>query len=191
MKQEIERKFIVDINKLPDVSMMMFQDITQGYADLKGSECPSKLSTGCRADTIIRLRQILYITYKSLVIGEEYTWAIKTKRPFSSIARNEAETTIWKNQFHEMWPAFSKYVIRKWRYEIPSIDGIHTVEFDVYKNVHKGLFTAEVEFKSEEDALQYQPEDWFLIEVTNDNTMTNASLAIDGIPSHIKQYLIK
>lgn len=183
MKQEIERKFLVDVNKLPDISKKPFRDITQGYADLIASACSS------RPDTVIRVRQTLFTTKDKTVIGEEYSLAIKTKRGNSSISRNEAETILWKPQFHDMWQIFERYNVHKHRYEIPCSDGVHTVEYDIYKNELSGLFVAEVEFKSEDDALAYEPEGWFLIEITSESDMTNANLAFSGVPLRFKKHL--
>ena len=172
---------------------MCFRDIVQGYADLScrgNSSVIDKINDiTLRPGTIVRVRQTLFTTNKFEVIGEEYSLAIKTKRTDSSISRNEAETVLWKQQFHTLWQIFQKYNVHKHRYDIPCADGIHTVEYDIYKNDLSGLYVAEVEFKSEEDAISYEPESWFSTEVTNDSSMTNANLAFMGCQN--EEYLKK
>jgi CYTH domain-containing protein len=83
---EIERKFLVrDILKIPNVSKYNYQNITQGYL------------IGFNDNTTIRLRQILFMTYDSNLIGEQYYLTIKGN---VSKIRTERDVALWRNQYH-------------------------------------------------------------------------------------------
>jgi len=51
------------------------------------------------------------------------------------------------------------------------------VELDVFAEPFKPLVIAEVEFESEEAAGAYEPEEWFLEDVTKDARYHNSNLS--------------
>ena len=161
---EIERKFLVDVYKLPDISKYPYMNISQGYMNLESN------------GKLFRLRQILYMSSENNLVGEEYFMAIKGS---GLNIRTERECVLWKPQFYTLWPECEKYIVHKFRYKLPSQDGKHIVEYDIYKNGLSGLYIAEVEFNSKEDCDAYIPEDWFYKEVTFDSRYANVNLAIN------------
>lgn len=168
MHKEIERRFIVDKSKAPNIDKMQYLDITQGYIKVPQD-----------SEYITRLRQTLYTDYEHVPMGEAYSLTIKGK---GSLERDQFETIIWKMQFSKLWPAFMNFNIHKYRYHIPTSNKKYTVEYDIYKNELNGLYLAEVEFKTIHEAEEYIPEDWFSSEVTNNPDFSNYNLAIIGVP---------
>ncbi len=71
----------------------------------------------------------------------------------------------------------------KTRYLIPEKDGL-TIELDVFDAPYEGLYLAEVEFSSEEQALSYNPPVWFGEDVTNSGKYHNS-------PSESGKFIIK
>lgn len=153
--KEIERKWLVDEKNLPDLSKMPYIDIIQGYINSH-----DKLT--------FRLRQSLYMTHEKNMIGEEYTMTIKG---FGTKEREERESIIWKPQFTTFWPFYEEHTIHKHRYEY------NNIQIDIFKNDFDGLFMLEIEFDTLEECDSYEPEDWFGLEVTEDNNYKNFYLA--------------
>jgi adenylate cyclase len=89
--------------------------------------------------------------------------------------RLEEEISITKAQFRALWPLTQRARIAKRRYQIPW-NGC-TIELDVYKGPHRGLITAEVEFKTERQSSRFSPPAWFGREVTRSGHFSNARLA--------------
>ena len=75
-------------------------------------------------------------------------------------------------------------MIRKFRYTIPH--GAYTVELDIFQGELEGLCYAEVEFSSEEEALSFQPLDWFSEELTGEKGYSNAELSFAKELSNLK-----
>ncbi len=65
--------------------------------------------------------------------------------------------------------------VTKTRYRIPLPP--YTVELDVFEGAHAGLWMAEVEFPSLEEAENFTPPAWFGEEVTYDKRYRNTYLA--------------
>jgi CYTH domain-containing protein len=146
---EIERKFLV--RKLPDgLTSYPHTDIAQGYL--------VSMDDGLQ----VRLRKR----------GDKYTLAFK--RGAGSV-REEREIQLTAEQFDALWPATEGKRLVKTRYEIPF--GDHVVEIDVYHGRHEGLVVAEVEFKEEETARNFQAPDWLGDDVTGDPRYSNQLLA--------------
>ena len=165
--REIERKFIVFEENLPDLSKSGYMDITQGYIYEMGSKY------------VFRLRQILYTSKNGFVLSDEYYQTIKGSR-FKE--REEYETYIWKNTFSTFWPLCKNRSVHKFRYEIPIKNSNRSAFLDIYKNELKGLFTVEVEFGSIEECDSFIPPSWFGEEVTENINYTNVNLALWGLP---------
>ena len=73
-------------------------------------------------------------------------------------------------------PKADGILISKTRYLIPEKDGL-TIELDVFDAPYEGLYLAEVEFSSEEQALSYTPPVWFGEDVTNSGKYHNSHLS--------------
>ena len=170
--KEIERKFLIDPNKIPfDLDKMPYRDITQGYV------------TSIDRDLTFRLRHVLYRDKYSEPLGEDWFQTIKGK---GSKVRDEYEFRLLREQFKKMWKLYEKLCLHKWRYDPPCEEG--TMHLDQYKSELKGLWTVEVEFDSIEECDAYTPPNWFGEEVTEDMRYTNLSLTINGIPEGTKIY---
>ena len=75
-------------------------------------------------------------------------------------------------------------MIRKFRYAI--LHGAYTVELDIFQGELEGLCYAEVEFSSEEEALSFQPLEWFSEELTGERGYSNAELSFAKELSNLK-----
>lgn len=144
---EIERKYL--LNALPEnLESYKSHKIEQGY-----------LCT----EPVVRIRRqddTYILTYKSkgLMVREEYN------------------LPLTKEAYEQLRPKIDGILISKTRYLIP-LDEIHTVELDVFEGVYKGLYLAEVEFQSEEDANTFLPPDWFGEDVTLSTRYHNSTMS--------------
>ena len=153
MPQEIEKKFLV--NKIPVIDeSIKSHNILQGYVFISES-------------MELRLRD------KS----KQYFQTIKTGK---DLIRGEYEIEISASQFELLWPLTENKRIEKIRYEIHHSGFL--IELDIYEGGLEGLITAEVEFSSENESLNFIPPDWFGPEITSDKRYKNQSLAVHGIP---------
>jgi adenylate cyclase len=90
-----------------------------------------------------------------------------------NIARDEYEYEIPLQDGLEMLGK-CKYSMEKIRNTISPLGHPFTVDIDTYPN---GIIVAEVEFKNEIDAQEFQPFDWFGKEITGDKTYSNITFA--------------
>lgn len=146
---EIERKFLIQIQRLPEnLQDFPFHQIEQGY-----------LCT----EPVVRIRRQddeYYLTYKSKGL----------------LSREEYNLLLTKEAYLHLKPKADGLVISKTRYLIPEKDGL-TIELDVFHNEYKGLLLAEVEFPSEEAANAYVPPEWFGEDVTLSSKYHNSTLS--------------
>lgn len=150
---EIERKFLVKNIPFQLDGYKNFS-IRQGYlTDLSNSSS-------------VRVRQK----------GKFYFLTVKSP---GKLARLETEIELSVDQFEQLWPLTDGKRIEKIRYEIPYNNFI--IELDIYSGKLMGLVTAEVEFKSETEAKNFIPVDWFWKEVTDDLRYSNQSLSVNGM----------
>ncbi|MDR2649404.1 MAG: CYTH domain-containing protein [Clostridiales bacterium] len=148
---EIERKFL--LNSFPhDINQYESVEIEQSYISV---------------DPVIRLRRR----------NNEYILTIKQT---GLLAREEAEFVITKEQYERLWDKVETNVIRKTRVLIPLQDGL-IAEADIYRGVLQGLLTIEVEFDSVQQAMTFNPPEWFGNEVTDNPKYSNSALAINGL----------
>ncbi|PKL37145.1 adenylate cyclase [Candidatus Peregrinibacteria bacterium HGW-Peregrinibacteria-1] len=153
--QEIERKYLV--TALPkNLKQYPHKDIVQGYLAITED------------GTEVRLRQK----------GQKYYQTVKSG---GGKTRFEAEIEISEEQFKALWDATRGKRVEKTRYEIPH--GTGAIELDVYHGDHEGLFSAEMEFASEEDSNKFVAPEWLGEEVTDDKRYKNQNLALHGIPT--------
>jgi CYTH domain-containing protein/CHAD domain-containing protein len=97
--------------------------------------------------------------------------------------RTELEFEINAEQFAAAWKHTRGRCIHKARHRVGF--GEHTVELDVFHGDLQGLVLAEVEFDDDESMAAFEPPDWFGAEVTDDESYTNAALAVhapSGLP---------
>lgn len=150
---EIERKFRV--TELPqDLDQYKKKVIKQGYL--------------CKSPVVrIRKSNDRYIlTYKNKKgISQEY-----------AIQSNEIEVDLTQEAFEHLLTKVDNNVIEKVRYLIP-YDENHTIELDVFEGKLKGLYFAEVEFESEEDAKNFVKPEWFGEDVSFDKQYRNSFLS--------------
>lgn len=155
---EIERKFLVkDAPK--NVESYPSEEISQGYLALTDD------------GTEVRLRKK----------GKVYYLTVKSGK---GMKRYELETELDKKQFEILWPKTEGKRVEKRRFNITADDVI--IEFDIYWGTLKGLKTAEVEFKTQDEADAFTPPSWFDREITLDERYKNKSLALHGLPSKYK-----
>ncbi len=150
---EIERKFLIQKENLPDLSAYSFHQIEQGY-----------LCT----EPVVRIRRQddeYYLTYKSKGL----------------LAREEYNLPLTKDAYEHLCPKADGIVISKTRYLIPEKNDL-TIELDVFHGVYEGLLLAEVEFSSEEAAQNYIPPAWFGEEVTYSTRYHNSNMSKGVIP---------
>lgn len=145
--QEIERKFL--ISSLPEnLADFDHHRIEQAY-----------LCT----DPVVRIRrqdQEYYLTYKGkgLMVREEYNLPLN------------------KEAYEHLKKKADGNIISKTRYLIPLSGGL-TAELDVFDEPFTPLILAEVEFPSEEAALQFQMPSWFCEDVTQDTRYHNSTMS--------------
>ena len=146
---EIERKFLIPQENLPqNLVSYPSKKIQQGY-----------LCT----DPVVRIRRSndsYYLTYKSKGL----------------MTREEYNLPLTKESYEHMRPKADGILISKTRYLIPEKDRL-TIELDVFDAPYEGLYLAEVEFSSEEQALSYNPPVWFGEDVTNSGKYHNSRLS--------------
>lgn len=154
-KQEIERKFLIDLTALPfELDAKRATQITQGY-----------LATSASPAREVRLRNR----------DGHYTLTVKTG---SGEVRGEGEVSLSEEQFRALWPFTEEQRVEKTRYAITL--GASTAEIDVYCGRHAGLAVVEVEFSDETAAGTFVAPDWFGEEVTGNTAYGNQQLALTG-----------
>ncbi len=143
---EIERKFLIDTDKLPPLTNSY--TIKQGY-----------IQTVDHTTVRVRIRnQDAFLTIKGKSVGA---------------SRLEFEYPIPLQDANDMLEALCQSsVIEKMRYLVEH-EG-HTWEVDVFERSNKGLVVAEVELDSEEEAFTLPS--WVSKEVTNDIRYFNSNL---------------
>lgn len=147
MGKEIERKFLIDVDKWNYQGSIT--KIKQGYlSDDKHKVIRIRLEK--------TFKDIAYITIKSTVTG---------------ISRDEFEYEIPYNDGKELIKLCDK-VIEKTRYKYHLNNDIW--EIDVFYGENEGLVIAEIELDSE-DSVVYLP-DWVIKEVTGDHKYYNSNL---------------
>lgn len=154
MNTEIERKFIV--KEIPPYTD--FSDIEQGY-----------LCLGTKEEARIRK-----ITHKGII------QCSLTVKKGSGMTRGEWETPIDNNTYNSLWSATEGRRLYKKRVHIVQ-DGV-PIDVDIYKGSLFGLIVAEIEFQSEEKALEFNPLSWMGLDITDNDRYKNRELATLGIP---------
>lgn len=148
MKQEIERKYLVDGSTWRD-NVVGRRWIRQGYISTRG-------------DSTVRVRQ--YKTHGELAV----------KGPTEGASRLEYEYNIGKQDARELIESFCQNrTVEKWRHRIRYGDDLWVV--DTFTGRNEGLTLAEIELEDEQQ--DFELPDWCGREVTGDRRFRNAYLA--------------
>nr|WP_211211944.1 CYTH domain-containing protein [Flexithrix dorotheae] len=108
--------------------------------------------------------------------GEDYYLTVKSQ---GHVSRIEHELKLDKTEFENLVKISATHPIEKRRYLIPIHNDL-TAELDVFHSEpYKNLKMVEVEFKSEEEAKEFYPPEWFGSEVSFDPQYKNAVMALD------------
>ena len=162
---EIEKKWLVDINKIPyDLSKADITKIEQTYICFSPE---------------IRVRR--------LNNGQSYTFAVKTGITADGMTRNELEEEITKEEYESMVKKQEGNTINKTRYQIYDEGYIYAI--DIFSGDLAGLAYLEVEFENQEDANKFETPDWVKRDVTADLNYKNGYLARFGIPDTFEEYM--
>lgn len=105
--------------------------------------------------------------------GEDYVLTYKSK---GLMVREEYNLPLTKESYEHLLEKADGTVITKTRYRIPEKNGL-TIELDVFHGRYGGLFLAEVEFATEEEANSYCPPEWFGEDVTMSSAYHNSTLS--------------
>lgn len=161
---EIERKWLVDRNKIPynlEKEADKFE-ITQTYLNYSPE---------------IRVRNIS---------NKQYIMAIKTGlTEEKGLTRDERQYKLTKEEYEQLLTKQEGDTIYKTRYQL-KVDS-YTYSFDYFHEQLDGLTYLEIEFPTEEEANDFQAPDWLGKDVTNDKNYKNQSLAKNGIPDSFEE----
>ncbi len=153
MNAEIERKFLIDISRLPfHLEDFPFKEIEQCYLlwNDMGEEA--------------RIRKI----------DNQYKFTFKKGE---GVARKEAEIDITATQYELLRPVTEGRRLKKRRYYIKEEE--YLIEMDVYYGKASGLVVAEIEFKSSDDFYKFKPPAWFGKEISRVDAYRNRNLAVE------------
>ncbi|MFO0631115.1 MAG: CYTH domain-containing protein [Polyangiales bacterium] len=150
MPQEIERKFLVAVERVPDEALRDGARFTQGY-----------LST----------RPVVRVRVAESPGREPEAW-LTIKGP-GGVARAEYEYPIPAAHAAEMVP-LCVAVLHKTRYHVRV--GAHTWDLDRYHGSLDGFWLAEVELRDVDEPFERPP--WITDEVSHDPRYTNVALAL-------------
>lgn len=154
MGLEIERKWLVDLEKIPT----NFIDESKSVKIRQGYVFSNENSSLRVRESDLGWRQNYYVTIK---VG-------------SGLVRTEIENIIDKGTFEALWEQTIGSRIEKIRFVNKDI------ELDFFEGDCKGLIVVEIEFLNQSAALAFNAPDWFGKEVTCDGEYTNAELSKKG-----------
>lgn len=155
-KKEIERKWLVKKEFLPDLTKYPSIQIKQGYL----SQLHDSLTVRVRSEN-----------------GDMFTLDVKDS---GTKIRNEISYSISKEEFDVSYQLSGQKTISKKRYLIPSsFNRSRVLEVDVYDEID--LTVVEYEGETEEIVDSLNTEIWFGDEVTDDHTYNNFQLAYNKL----------
>jgi adenylate cyclase len=146
---EIERKFLVKSEEFKKNSFAK-NEISQGYLN-------------SNPERTVRVR----------IKGNQGYLTIKGKGNETGLSRFEWEVAIPVNEARILLELCESGIINKIRYEIKF--GNHVYEVDEFFGENAGLFLAEIELQSEDEA--FEKPDWLGEEVTNNQKYYNSYLS--------------
>ena len=149
---EVERKFLV-VGEFKSQATSSTR-IAQGY-----------IASGNGRTVRVRIR------------GDKGYLTIKGPSNRAGLARFEWEKEIPLTEAEALMSICEPGIIRKTRWLVPSTDGRHTWEVDVFEGENEGLIMAEIELDSEDET--FEKPDFIGKEVTGDRRFYN---------SHMRRY---
>ena len=160
MALEIERKWLIDPRDLPfDLESFPHHHIIQSYLSFHPQ---------------IRLRDIdrgsLYLMTVKVGTGSEE----------SVLARQEFEAQISPDSYQRLIEDKRGKTLEKTRYQVPDGQG-HIFEIDLYEGEFAGLAVAEMEFRTEEEALAYPDPSWAGQDISADPAYKNVVMAQEDL----------
>lgn len=150
MAQEIERKFLVVGDFMPEV--FRSYRVSQGYL----SSLPG---------TTVRVR----------VRDDQGFITIKGPSKDGGLSRFEWEKEIPAGEAQELLSLAGPSVIDKTRHLVHNTDGVHTWEVDVFHGANEGLVIAEIELGAPDEP--FDRPSWLGPEVTGDRRYYNSYLS--------------
>lgn len=150
MGMEIERKFLVDLEKFPIEKIVTYP-------------CHKMEQAYLNTEPVVRVRSeddTYYMTYKS---GKQ-------------MAKIEYNLPLNQAAYEHLKSKADGTIITKTRYLIPLEDGL-TCELDIFSGKYEGLLFAEVEFESVEQAQKFRKPEWLAEDVTLDYHYSNAYMS--------------
>lgn len=155
---EIERKYL--LKKLPEnLDSFEKKEIEQGYLNRR---------------PVLRIRKS----------NDKYIFTYKLNQALPGdkgpICNEEIEAPLTEEAYFHLREKVDGHTISKTRYIIPySADGKdYTIELDVFHGLLEGLYYAEVEFESVEDAFSFSKPEWFGDDVSEDRRYRNGFLSV-------------
>ncbi len=146
---EIEKKFLVDLNKIPfELNDYQSDEIEQWYLFIDDQ----------KEERIRHRWNRFYYTTKTWI------WEV----------RWEDEHEISKDEFYCLWPKTLWFRLEKIRYLVPY--KWYTIELDVYRGNLTWLSVAEIEFESKNECDMFEYPDWFGEDVTDNPKYKNRNL---------------
>ncbi len=149
---EIEKKYL--IRELPELFGAQKKVIEQGYL--------------CRGP-VLRIRKS----------NDDYILTYKSKQGLqqkNAIQNEEVELPLTKEAYSHLKQKADGYIVEKTRYILPLPEG-RKAELDIFSGRLCGLVFVEVEFDSEEQAVQFIPPAWFGEDVSAEEFFSNAYLS--------------
>lgn len=164
--QEIERKFLINLENLPPEIKKKLEkypgiNIKQGYISIEDEGNEARLR---------KEGNKFFLTVKNQSLG----------------TREEIENEITKEQFEKIWPLTKGRQIEKTRYSFPYQHC--TIYIDFYRGKLEGLNLAEIEFPSQEDAENFKTPEWLKEEVTENPSYYGRNLAAKEKFKEIPEY---
>ena len=92
------------------------------------------------------------------------------------MVREEYNLPLNKESYEHLREKADGIILSKTRYLIP-LDGKLTIELDVFDAPYENLYLAEVEFETEEEAVNFTPPSWFGEDVTFSSRYHNSVLS--------------
>lgn len=136
------------IKKLPALNNLKKYKIIQAYISI---------------EPVLRIRQK----------NDKFFFTFKGK---GFLKRVEFEQEITKNEFENLLKKTEGNIIEKNRYIYPLENGLFA-EIDIFEKPFENISIVEVEFKTEEQAQNFTPPDWFGQDITNNSKFTNSYLS--------------
>lgn len=158
--KEIERKWLIDKNKIPydlNADDVEVYEIKQTYLCF---------------DPEMRVRD-----YNN---GQEYEFTIKMNLTEDGLIRDETNYIINKEQYENLIAKKEAFTIYKTRYQFLADNQI--IAIDIFHNELDGLAYMEIEFPSKEASDKYETPSWVIKDVTSDVRYKNGHLVRYGIP---------